>query len=173
MIRLDIKSLRFTGATVQSPVVATLEITKNNTTTKTHFTFSQDLHISICSLSALLRWLCVLSAFGIVPGPFFPMVVSNKLQYGKKIDHSTYSRRLKQIGIEAGVSGNLSEHSARRGGGGYYYFVLRWDIVAMYRCFKWDSLNEMLQYIGFDDNANSYALAGYTALGTTELRYGC
>ncbi len=79
---------------------------------------------------------------------------------------------LKKIAEEPGIAGNLSEHNARRGGAGYHYVVLRWDSVAMYRCFKWDCFNEMLQYIGVENKSNSYALAGFTAMGTTELRYG-
>ncbi len=75
-------------------------------------------------------------------------------------------------GERVGISGHLSEHSARRGGIGYYYYLLRWDIIAIFRCFKWDSLQHMLIYIGIEDKANSYALSGFTALGTTELRYG-
>ncbi len=110
--------------------------------------------------------------FWIFSGPLFPMVVSNALQPGRRIDHGAYRRRLKKLGKEAGIAGNVSEHSARRGGAGYHYFVLRWEIVAMYRCFKWDCFNEMLQHIGVEDKSNSYALAGFTAMGAAELRYG-
>ncbi len=55
MLRLDHESLRFTGNSIDSAVVATLEITKNNTPSKTHFSFTRGLHISVCGLSALLR----------------------------------------------------------------------------------------------------------------------
>ncbi len=100
------------------------------------------------------------------------MVVSNALQPGQRIDRDTYRQRLKKLGDEAGLAGNLSEHSSRRRGARYHYFVLRWDIVAMYRCFKWDRFNEIVQYIGVEDKSNSNALAGFTAMSTTELRYG-
>jgi len=172
MLRLDIESLKFTGDSIDSPVVATLEYTKNNVSTKSHFVFSRGLHISICGLSALLRWLCVLRTFGIFSGPLFPKVVSNRLQPQYRMEHESYRRTLKSICSRAGISDNVTEHSARRGGAGYHYFVLRWDIVAMFRCFKWDTFQHMLLYIGVEDKYNSYALAGFTAMGTAELRFG-
>jgi len=55
MLRLDIESLKFTGNTIDAPITATLEYTKNNLLSKTHFTFTRGVHISICGLSALLR----------------------------------------------------------------------------------------------------------------------
>ncbi len=133
LIRLDIENQRFTGETIDFLVLQLLEITKNNSSSKTYFSFIRGLHVSIWLLSELLRWLCVLRSFGIFSGPLFPMAVSNSLQPGRGIDNGTYRRRLKKLGEEAGIARHLSEHSARRGCAGYHYFVLRWDIVAMYR----------------------------------------
>ena len=70
------------------------------------------------------------------------------------------------------IAGPLLEHSAGRGGAAYDYSVLRWNITAMYRCFKWESKDQMLHYIGVDDPTSSYAQGGIPALGTTELRFG-
>ncbi len=96
MIRLNIDSLWFIGSTIDSPVVATLEIAKNNANTRTHFTFTRGLHISICGLAALLRWLCVLKAFGITSVPLFLTVVSNRLQAWRRIDHDTHRNNLQK-----------------------------------------------------------------------------
>ncbi len=136
MLRLDHESLQFTGNTIDSAVVRNLEIAKKNTSSQTHFTFPMGLHISICGLSALLRWLCVLRSFWINYGPLFPMVISNKLQSGRRLDHETYRSCLRRIGERAGISGHLTEHRPRRGGAGYHYFILLREIVAIYRCFK-------------------------------------
>ena len=83
------------------------------------------------------------------------------------MEHETYRATMKRLAFDLGICKNFSKHSARRGGAGYFYFVLRWDINAMFRCFNWDSLQQVLQYIGSEDPANSYALLGFTALGTT------
>ncbi len=123
-----------TGETIDSPVFASLEITKSNYSSKTYFSFTRGLHVSICPLSALLRWLCVLRSFCIFSGPLFPMVISNALQPGQRIDYGTHWQRLKKLGADSGIAGKLSEHNPRREGAGYHCFVLRWDIVAMYRC---------------------------------------
>jgi len=172
MLRLDIEMLRFTGTAIDSPIVATLEYTKNNVRTKTTFTFIRGLHISICGLSALLRWLCILRKNGITSGPLFPQIVGNRPQVNERLQHGTYRTKLKDMCRRQGICENVGEHSARRGGAGYYYFVLRWDILAMFRSFKWKSFQHMLSYIGVEDKNNSYANAGFTALGTSELRYG-
>ena len=128
------------------------------------------MDISICGLSALLGWLCVLRAHKVCNGSLFLQVRSNVLQGGTKLDGTTYGRLLRQMGEFCGIEG-LAEHSARRGGAGYHYYVLRRDLFFLYRAFSWDSLSEMLKYIGIEDVNNSYALLGFTAFGTNELFY--
>lgn len=171
LLQLNHDDLRFTGTGIDAKIVASRSITKNNATTTTHFTFTKGLFACISGVGTMYRWLCVLKRHGIDSGPLFPSVVSNKLQKGTVLSHRLYGTTLAKLGRSVGLSQPLSEHSARRGGVSYYYYVLRWDLHAIYRAFKWESFEEMLNYLGVTDPSNSYALAGFTAKGTTELFY--
>lgn len=168
ILNLQVKDLVFTGDSMNSPIVAILPVTKNKKKSYTYFKFSKQVDISICGLSALQGWLCVIRSFGMDEGNLFLQVSGNELQGGTELDSSTYARLLRQIGSECGING-LAEHSARRGGAGYHYFVLRRDLFFIYRTFSWESIGEMMKYIGIEDVYNSYALLGFTAFGTNEL----
>lgn len=145
---MDLKGqdLISTGNSIASPIVGVPLVTKNRKISNTYFRFSKGAHISLCRLSALIGWLCVLRAHKVCNGSLFLQVRSNVLQSGTKLDGTTYGRLLRQMGEVCGMEG-LAEHSARRGGAVYHYYVLRRDIF-LYRAFSWDSLSEMLKFIG-------------------------
>ena len=65
-----------------------------------------------------------------------------------------------------GLTRPLTEHSARRGGVGYFHYVLKWDLATLYREFKWESVAELMSYLGITDRHNAYFLAGFTAQST-------
>lgn len=170
ILSLEIRDLLFTGDNLDSPVVGVLPITKNRKRAYTYLKFSKGIDLSICSLSALLAWLCVLRAHGVADGKLFLQVTLNVLQGGTAFDGATYGRLLRSMGEKCGIHG-LAEHSARRGGAGYHYFVLRHDLFFLHRTFNWESMSEMMKYIGIGDVHNSYALLGFTAFGTNELSH--
>ena len=172
MIRLDQEKPKFTGNSIDSPVTATLEITKNNRQAQTYFQFTRRLPISIYCLSALLRRHCVLHTFGINGGTLVPAIVRNNIQSSRRKEHEIYRNTIRQIATKAEISDSMSEHSTHRGGAVYYYFIMRWDLMAIYRCFKWESFGQMINYIYVEDQSYSFALARFTALGKTKLCYG-
>ncbi len=49
------------------------------------------------------------------------------------------------------------------------YFVLRKDLLYLYRTFLWDDLSEMMKYLGLEDEVNSYALLGFSSLRVNEV----
>lgn len=170
ILTLQVQDLVFTGQSSDCPVVGVLPITKSRKTSNTYFRFTKSVDVSTCGLSALLGWLCVLRSHGICQGSVFLQVRSNVLQGGTSLDGCTFGRTVRELGELSGIIG-LSEHSARRGGAGYHYFVLRRDLLFMFRAFSWESVTEMLKYIGIEDVHNSYALLGFTAFGTNELHF--
>ena len=168
MLALKVKDFCFTGNTIDSPIVGILPITKNWKTSYTYFRFSKAVDVSNCGIRALMGWFCVLRSHAVCSGNLFVQVKSNVLQGGTKLDGSSYVRLLRGMGEKCGIYG-LAEHSPRRGGAGYYYYALRRDLFFLYRAFSWESLTEMLKYVGLEDVHNSYALLGFTAFGTNEL----
>ena len=170
ILSIKTRDLIFTGDGLNSPIIAVLPTTKNKKRSYTYFRFSKQVDISICGLSILQGWLCVLRAYNLDEGTLFLQVTGNQLQGGTCFDGSSYARVLKDIGRECGIPG-LAEHSARRGGAGFHYFVLRKDLFFLYRAFSWESLTEMMKYIGIEDVYNSYAMLGFTAFGTNELYF--
>lgn len=176
VLHLKHEDLQFTEVGADCNVVASCLITENNSKSTTYITFRKGLHVSISYLSALLRWLLILRANGISTGPLFPEVRGNKLQCGTTISHRMYATTIASCGHAVGMSHNLTEHSARRGGFLQYYYVLGWDVFSIFRTFNWNSLKEMLNYLGILYESISYALAGSTAQGTSELLFqkrGC
>eukprot|EP00172_Hildenbrandia_rubra_P002175 Plantae.Rhodophyta-Hildenbrandia_rubra.ctg2863.p1 GENE.Plantae.Rhodophyta-Hildenbrandia_rubra.ctg2863~~Plantae.Rhodophyta-Hildenbrandia_rubra.ctg2863.p1 ORF type:complete len:400 (+),score=35.73 Plantae.Rhodophyta-Hildenbrandia_rubra.ctg2863:217-1416(+) len=164
--RMTFDCLRFTGDAVDDPVIGVLEITKSRRTQTTYVNVKKGVHYSICGLEKLMAWLAVCDKHGIRSGPVFPEIVGNRLQQGHAIDPSTYRKALRDMGRETGISDALSEHSARRGGAGFLYFVLRIDLWTLFHMHFWETLMELLRYIGIEDLKNSYALLGFTAWGT-------
>lgn len=81
--------------------------------------------------------------------------------------HSSYASNLKTISEVCGIP-NLREHSARRGGLGYQYFVLRRDLLFLFRSYLWDDPHEMIKDLGFEDPVNSYALLEFSDLKVNE-----
>lgn len=113
-------------------------------------------------------WQGVLSAHGITSGPLFVLVSKNKLQPGRSLPHQLYAANLKAMSRECGIP-SLQEHSARRGVLGYLYFVLRKDLLFLYRSLSWASLPEMIQYLGLEDPVSSYALLGFSDFKINEV----
>lgn len=168
ILSLQVRDLCFSGDYADSPIIGMLPITKNRKTSYTYFRFTKGIDISICGLNTLKGWLNVLLAHGLYEENIFMHVKSNVLQGGTQLDGKTYGKLLKIMGEQCGVVG-LAEHSARRGGIGYLYFVLRRDLLFLYRAYSWETLSEMLKYIGIEDVHNSFALLGFTSFGTNEL----
>ena len=113
MLDLKVQDLIFTGNCIASPVVGALAVTKNRKRSYTYFRFSKGVEISICGLSALPGWLCVLRAHKVCNGSLFLQVRSNVLQGGTKLDGTTYGRLLRQMDEFCEIEG-LAEHSARK-----------------------------------------------------------
>ena len=105
-------------------------------------------------------WQAVLLAHGINSGPISVTVCRNQLQANRTLHHPAYSSALKIISREC-VLPPLQEHSSRRGGLGYRYFVLRRDLLFLYRAYSWEDMSEMIKYLGLEDEVNSYALLGF------------
>lgn len=167
---LGVRDLIFTGDAADSPIVGVLPITKNRKRSYTYVKFSKGVDISVCRLNALMRWLCVLRAHGVADGNIFVQVTSNVLQGGTVLDGATYGRIVRSLGDKCGVQG-LVEHSARRGEQDTTVSFCATIYIFLYITFSWESLTEMMKYIGIKDVHNSYALLGFTAFGTNELSH--
>lgn len=118
IIGLQVQDLVFTGNATDCPVVGVLPVTKNRRSSNTYFRFTKAIDVSICGLSALLGWLCVLRAHNVCDGNVFLQIKSNVLQGGTVLYGCSYARLISEMGEVCGVNG-LSEHSSRRGGAGY------------------------------------------------------
>ena len=128
------------------------------------------MDVSICGLTALQGWLCVLRAHDRKNGNIFMQLFNNILQGGTKFHLFSYSAELKHMGESCGVN-SLMERSVRRGGAGYHYIVLTRDFYFMFRAFAWNNRQEMMRYIGFEEVHNSFALLSFKAFGTNELYF--
>ena len=107
-------------------------------------------------------------AHGIRSGPLFVAVSRNELQPNRSLHRKTYAQALKDISSSCGLPA-IREHSARRGGLGYQYFVLRRDLLFLYRSYSWEDMSEMIKYLGLEDEVNSYALLGFSCLRINEV----
>lgn len=136
MLNLETRDLIFTGEFLNSPIFGVLPVTKSLRRVNTYFRFTRMVDVSICGLTALQGWICVLRSHEVLNGNLFLQVVNNRLQGGTKMNPSTYSVSLQEMGVQCGIPA-LQEHSARRGGAGFHYFVLRRDLFFMYRAFSW------------------------------------
>lgn len=142
-IRLSHEDFNFTRSYPSSTESESLHYTKTNSNNFTHFC-TRGLHISICGLSAIIRWLSVLKLYLIQSIHLFPAITNNRLQPGNILDYATYGRNLATIGDACGIHGRLTEHSARRCGAGYFYFLLRYDLLTKSQLFRWDNMSQML-----------------------------
>lgn len=170
MLELKVQDLMFIGDSINDPIIGVLFITKSRRESPTYFKFEKQVDISICGLRALQGWLYVLRSHAAHKDHIFLQIQSNALEGGTKLEGGSYAKTLRHIGDSCGIL-NLAEHSARRGGAGFHYFVLRRDLLFLYRAFSWKSLDEMLNYIDIEDVHSSYALLGFTAFGTNELHF--
>eukprot|EP00171_Calliarthron_tuberculosum_P014292 IDg14292t1 len=164
LLSLHAEDLLRSGDTVDSPVCGVLQISKTRRRTEPILHF-RELFIEAFALEKVLVWKAVLRAHGIVSGPIFVTITSNKLYGGRKLSHSAYEDALKQFSLSCGIP-PLQEHSARRAGLGYQYFVLKKDLLFLFRSYSWDDLNEMIRYIGLTDTVN--ALLGFSCLRVNE-----
>ncbi len=98
-----------------------------------------------------------MNAHGAFEGPLFVSIVDNRLQLGKELHHRAYASQLGDLPRDCGMP-TIREHSARRGCLGYQCFVLEKDMMMLYRTLAWNDLNELLKYLGLQDEENSYAL---------------
>lgn len=78
--------------------------------------------------------------------------------------HDAYRETLGYMSHGAGCSGRLTEHSARRGGAQYHYYVLGYSLRAIMQNFRWESMAEMMKYLGIDDTLNPYDQLGFTGV---------
>lgn len=167
LIQLRMENLIFSGDAIDSTVIGVIPITKAQKKTESHLVFQRAVHRGFCPLEKILLWQAVLMAHGIRSGPMFVMISKNKLHANRPLAHSSYAGNLKVISGVCGIP-ILREHSARRGGLGYLYFVLRRDLLFLFRSFLWDDVNEMIKYLGLEDPVNSYALLGFSELKINE-----
>lgn len=131
LLDFHIEDLRFSGNSVSNPVVGVLPITKRKRCCDTYFRWTRAVDVSVSGLSALQVFLCVLRKHNMDIGYIFKNVTSNPLRF-------TYKRTLISMSKKCGIP-EFAEHSTRRGGAGYLYFVLRLDLVYIYRAFSLDS----------------------------------
>lgn len=168
LLNLRIEDLNYSGDAIGSPVYGVLPITKTQKQKNSYLTFERAVHRGFCPLEKLLVWQAVLLAHGISSGPLFVLITKNELQPGRSFPHSSYADSLKVMSDSCGIP-TLKQHSARRGGLGYNYFVLRRDLLFLYRTFSWATLSEMIKYLGLEDEVNSYALLGFSDLNINEI----
>lgn len=142
-----------------------MNFTKTGTGVR-YFKFSRGAHVSICPLHALHRWLLVLKSNKITKSPLFPAFQGGALREGVRMSHTTYREVLGYISNAIGIAGRLTEHSARRGGAQYHHYVLGWGLRDIMVQFAWTELQEMIKYLGIDDqfNENPYDKLGFTCL---------
>lgn len=162
LICLQQEGLSFYGSALDSPVSGRTEHTKCRRTKETYYTFRNGVRVCISSLTSLQSLLLVLDFYGMTGGNLFPTVAGGRLIAGSRMTHGQYTSGLKKISEKCGFAQPLQGHSARRGGVGYYYYVLRWDLPTIWREFSWDSVAEMMNYLGLNDEHNAYHLAGFT-----------
>ena len=168
ILSIRVEDLVYSGEAPDSSVAAVLQVTKNRRTQASYLVFERAVHRGFCALEKLLMWQAVLLSHGIRSGPMFLAVSRNELQPNRALNHKAYAQALKAISLSCGLP-TLQEHSARRGGLGYQYFVLRRDLLFLYRAHSWEDMTEMIKYLGLEDEVNSYALLGFSCLRINEV----
>lgn len=152
---------------MDTTVCRVIPIPKAKKRKESYLVFQRAVHRGFCALEKLLVWQAVLIAHGSTSGPVFVLVSKNKLYGNWMMAHSSYAANLKKISEICGIL-RLREHSARRGGLGYQYFLLRRDLLFLFRSYFWDDLLEMINYLGLEDQENSYAALGFSELKLNE-----
>lgn len=156
LLHLRIENKTYTEDSVDSTVCGVIPITKAQKKKESYLVFQRAVHLGFYALEKLLVWQAVFFAHGITSAPVFVMNSKNKLHGNRMIAHSSYAANSKKVSEICGVP-RLREHSARRSGLGHQFFVLRRDLLFLFHSFLSDDVHEMIQYLGLEDQVNSYA----------------
>lgn len=168
MVSLRIDTLRFSRQSVDTDIAAFVYGAKSKTADKSTklVTFRSWKETSPLSPAlAILMQLALVhdleSGSGQTDAPLFPDVINNQVQHGKLMSGDTYSRGVKEIFSQLGITDDATEHSMRRGCAGFKYYVLRETIDHIREDIGWLTTRDTETYIGLSERKNSYVQQGY------------
>lgn len=130
---LRIENTIFTSESADVSVVIWLDSTKTQVNERAYFRFECGSHPDLCALEKILCLLKALKKRSVTSGQLFPAIFRNRIQGGRELSPDSHVETLRLLGSTYGFSWRLQDYSARRGGIGYECFVLRKDMLYLYR----------------------------------------